>query len=304
MKIGYASAILPEQSFEYVVDLASDNGFSCVEMMCWPKGKAERRYAGVTHIDVDTLDNEKVSYIKDYLTQKNVEISALGYYPNPLDSDLEKRNTYINHIKKIIENAPKLGVSTLTTFIGRDPKKSVAESMKDFKSVWPEIIKLAEDKGVKVAIENCPMFFTMDEWPGGKNLATTPQIWSDMFSIIPSENFGLNYDPSHFIWQQMDYLKPIYSFKDKLFHVHIKDHKILPSEKDKVGIMAAPLDYSAPKLPGLGDVNWAKFISALTDIRYKGHVVIEVEDKAFEETLEDRVKAVIQSKKYIEQFLI
>ena len=72
----------------------------------------------------------------------------------------------------------------------------------------------------------------------------------------------------------MDYLKPIYSFKDKLFHVHIKDHKILPSEKDKVGIMAAPLDYSAPKLPGLGDVNWAKFISALTDIRYKGYVVI------------------------------
>ena len=304
MKIGYASAILPEQSFEYVVDLASDNGFSCIEMMCWPKGKAERRYAGVTHIDVDTLNNEQVSYIKNYLNNKNVEISALGYYPNPLDPDLEKRNTYINHIKKLIENAPKLDVDTITTFIGRDPKKSVSENMSDFKIIWPDIIKFAEDNGVKIAIENCPMFFTMDEWPGGKNLATTPKIWSEMFDIIPSKNFGLNYDPSHFIWQQMDYLKPIYTFKDKLFHVHIKDHKILHDKKDIMGIMSAPLDYSSPKLPGLGDVNWSKFISALTDIRYQGYVVLEVEDKAFEDTLEDRVKAVIQSKKYIEQFLI
>ncbi len=304
MKIGYASAILPEQSFEYVVDLAADIGLECVEMMCWPKGKAERRYAGVTHIDVDTLNNQKIDYIKEYLNNKNVEISALGYYPNPLDPDLEKRNIYINHIKKLVENAPKLGVDIITTFIGRDPQKTVSESMADFKATWPDIIKFAEDNGVKIAIENCPMLFSEDEWPGGKNLATTPKIWSEMFDIIPSKNFGLNYDPSHFIWQQMDYIKPVYSFKDKLFHIHIKDHKILPEKKDMVGTMSTPLSYSSPKLPGLGDVDWSKFVSALTDIRYKGYVVLEVEDKAFEETLEDRVKAVIQSKKYIEQFLI
>lgn len=304
MKIGYASAILPEQNFEYVVDVASDNGFKCVEMMCWPKGKAERRYAGVTHIDVNALDNENIKYIKDYLNNKQVEISSLGYYPNPLDSDLEKRAVYINHIKKLIQNAPKLGVENITTFIGRNPKKSISESFKDFKTVWPDIIKYAEDNGVKIAIENCPMFFTADEWPGGKNLATTPKIWSEMFDIIPSNNFGLNYDPSHFIWQQMDYIKPIYDFKEKLFHIHIKDHKIYHDKLDNVGIMSAPLDYSSPKLPGLGDVNWSKFVSALTDVRYDGYICIEVEDKAFEDTLQDRLEAIKISKKYMDQFIL
>lgn len=304
MKIGYASAILPDQSFEYVVDAAQKHNFKCVEMMCWPKGKAERRYAGVTHIDVNTLDNDKIKYIKDYLTNRQIEISSLGYYPNPLDNDLKKRNIYINHIKKLIENAPKLGVENITTFIGRDPKKSVSESLKDFKSVWVDIIKHAEDNGVKVAIENCPMFFTMDEWPGGKNLATTPKIWSEMFDIIKSDNFGLNYDPSHFIWQQMDYIKPVYDFKDKLFHLHIKDHKLYPEKLDEVGIMTAPLDYSSPKLPGLGDVDWGEFISALTDIKYDGYICIEVEDKDFEDTLEKRLEAIGISKKYIDQFII
>ena len=219
-------------------------------------------------------------------------------------SILAKRNIYINHIKKLIENAPKLGVENITTFIGRDPKKSVSESLKDFKSVWVDIIKHAEDNGVKVAIENCPMFFTMDEWPGGKNLATTPKIWSEMFDIIKSDNFGLNYDPSHFIWQQMDYIKPVYDFKDKLFHVHIKDHKVYADKLDEVGIMAAPLDYSSPKLPGLGDVDWGEFISALTDIKYDGYICIEVEDKAFEDTLEKRLEAIEISKKHIDQFII
>jgi len=304
MKLGYVSAILPDQTFEFVVDIATDNDFRCVEMMCWPKGKAERRYAGVTHIDVDNLNNEKTNQIKDYLAKKQIEISSLGYYPNPLDPDLKKRAIHINHIKKLIESAPKLGVDTITTFIGRDSKKSVADSIIDFKTVWPNIIKFAEDNGVKIAIENCPMLFTKDEWPGGQNLATTPKIWNEMFSIIPSDNFGLNYDPSHLLWQHMDYIKPIYDFKDKLFHVHIKDAKIYKDKLDEVGILATPLEFCSPKIPGLGDIDWGKFISALTDIRYKGYIAIEVEDKAFEDTLEDRVKAIKQSKRYIDQFLV
>lgn len=304
MKLGFLSAILPDQNFEYVVDFASKNGFKCVEVACWPVGKAERRYAGVTHIDVDTLTKDKAESIKGYLKEKNVEISALGHYPNPLDPDLESRNKYIEHIKKIIKAAPMVGVDVVTTFIGRDQYKSVPENMKEFKKVWPDIIKLAEDSGVKVAIENCPMLFTMDEWPGGKNLATTPKIWDEMFDIITSGSFGLNYDPSHLLWQQMDYIAPIYDYSDKMFHIHIKDAKILAYNIDRVGIMATPLEFHTPKLPGLGDIDWASFISALTDIRYKGCAAIEVEDKAFEETLEDRQKAILQSKAYINQFLL
>lgn len=303
MKLGFASAILPDQSFEYVVDFASQNGYRCVEMMCWPVGKAERRYAGVTHIDVDKLDASRIAEIKDYLAARNVSISALGYYPNPLDPDAEKASEAIAHIKKLIKTAPVLGVDTVTTFIGRDPKATVAESLRAFIKVWPDIIKLAEDTGVRIAIENCPMLFTSDEWPGGKNLATTPRIWREMFSAIPSEYFGLNYDPSHFLWQQMDYIRPIYEFKEKLFHIHIKDAKVRKDLLDDVGVLAAPLDYQLPKLPGLGDIDWGKFLSALTDVRYRGAVVVEVEDKAFEDTLEDRLIALKQSHKYINPFI-
>lgn len=304
MKLGFVSAILQQSTFEEVIDFAADNGFSCVEMMCWPKGNAERRYAGVTHIDVDTLNEEKIKHIQDYCKKKGVEISSLGYYPNTLDPDPKQRAFFIEHIKKLIKASNALGIGTVTTFIGRVPTKTVEENLVEFKTVWEPIIKLAEQYNVKIAIENCPMLFTNDEWPGGQNLATTPAIWRKLFELIPSPNFGLNYDPSHFIWQQMDYIKPIYQFADRIFHVHYKDIKIYKSKLDEVGIMATPLQYMAPKLPGLGDINWGKFVSALTDINYKGYACIEVEDKAFEDGEQDIKKAILLSRNYLSQFVI
>ena len=302
MKLGFVSAILPEKTFEEVIDFAAENGYQSVEMMSWPTGKAERRYAGVTHINIDTMDQARAAEIIDYTEKKGVEISALSYYPNLMDPDPEKRKEAKNHLKKLIKNVKQLNVDTVNTFVGRDPKKSLSESMAEFTAIWPDIIRLAEDSGVRVAIENCPMLFTEDEWPGGKNLATTPAIWEDMFSIIKSKNFGLNYDPSHFIWQRVDYIQPIYDFKEKIFHAHVKDIKIYEDKLNRVGIMAVPLDYCSPKLPGFGDVNWEKYFAALKDVGYAGHVAVEVEDKAFEETLEDRLKALVISKQYIEKF--
>ena len=148
------------------------------------------------------------------------------------------------------------------------------------------------------------MIFTNDQWPGGQNLATTPAIWRELFSIIDSPNLGLNYDPSHFVWQMIDYIKPIYEFKDKIFHVHYKDIKIYRDRLNEYGVMATPLKWMSPKLPGLGDVDWGKYVSALTDIGYTGYTCIEVEDKAFEGS-KDRVEAsLILSKRYMEQFVI
>lgn len=304
MKLGFVSAILDKYTFEEMIDFASEQGFQCVEVCCWPKGKAERRYAGVTHINVDELNDEKIKYIKDYCNKKDVTISSLGYYPNALDADLQKRDIYIEHIKKLIVASNKLGVGVVTTFIGRDQNKTVEENLEIFKDVWTPIIKLAEENDVKVAIENCPMLFTNDQWPGGQNLATTPAIWRKMFEIIKSDSFGLNYDPSHFVWQQIDYIKPIYEFKDKIFHVHYKDIKVYKDKIDDVGIMATPLQFMSPKLPGLGDVDWGKYVSALTDIGYKGNTCIEVEDKAFEGSEEEIKKSLLLSKKYMEQFVI
>lgn len=303
LDLGFVSAILADATFEEVVDFASRENFKCVEMMCWPKGKAERRYAGITHIDVDNLDNKALGAIRETLEQHKIYISALGYYPNPLDADTKKAAVYIAHIKKVIKASAKLNINKVNTFIGRDPKKSLPESFKDFKRVWPEIIKLADDEGVKIGIENCPMFFTMDEWPGGKNMAISPAVWEELFSLIPSKNFGLNYDPSHLVWQQIDYIQPIYDFKDRIHHIHLKDAKLYKKKLDQVGIMATPLEYHSPKLPGLGDINWNSFFTAVTDIRYRGPVVIEVEDKAFEGSKEDIEEAIRRSRNYLSQFV-
>ncbi|QGY44485.1 TIM barrel protein [Maribellus comscasis] len=303
LDLGFVSAILAEKSFEEVIEFASHNQFKCVEIMCWPKGKAERRYAGVTHINVDDTDDEKAVEIKSVLEKNNVYISGLGYYPNPLDADKSQADVYIEHIKKVIRTAAKLGIPVVNTFVGRDPQKSVEENLDKFAEVWPAVIKVAEENDVKVGIENCPMLFTRDEWPGGKNLATTPAIWKKMFEIIPSPNFGLNYDPSHLVWMQMDEVKPIYDFSDKLFHIHLKDVKVFRDKLNEVGIMAYPLDYHSPKIPGLGDVDWRGFFSALTSVKYRGPVCIEVEDKAFEGSEEDIQSAILTARNYLKQFL-
>ncbi len=304
MKLGFVSAVLADLRYEEVIDFAAEQGFTCVEMLCWPVGRAERRYAGVTHIDVSDLDASKAAGYLDYGKKKGVEISSLGYYPNPLDPDPAKRQVYTDHILKLIDASALLGVNRVTTFIGRDKAKTVAENLLAFQQVWTPLVAHAEAKKVQVAIENCPMWFSDDEWPGGLNLATTPAIWREMFKAIPSPYFGLNYDPSHLVWQQMDYIKPIAEFKDRIFHIHFKDVKIYRDKLDQVGIMAKPLAYMAPKLPGLGDVDWGNFVSALNDIGFRGHACIEVEDKAFEDSLESRKKSVVLSRNYLSQYLL
>ena len=303
MKLGFVSAILPELSFEELVDYAVECGYECIEVCCWPLGKAERRYAGVTHIDVETLDKARAEEINSYLQTRGIEISALGYYPNPLDPDEVKSLFYINHIRKLIDASVLLGVNRINTFTGRDKNKSVEENFETFKVVWRPLILYAEARKVKIGIENCPMIFTSDEWPGGNNLATTPVIWRKMFSEIRSDFFGLNFDPSHLLWMQMDYIAPLYEFRDKIFHVHLKDARVYRDKLNNVGIMAAPLDFHSPKLPGLGDINWSKFISSLNDISYSGPVCVEVEDKSFEGSIEDRKHSLVLCKRYLGQFL-
>lgn len=304
LDLGFVSAIMAEKSFEEVMEFASKNRFSCVEIMCWPIGKAERRYAGVTHIDVDMLSDKRISEIRTSIEKNNVYISGLGYYPNPLDPDTEKGDYYIEHIKKVIKAASMLGIGVVNTFIGRDPSKNIADNLKIFAQKWPSIIKTAEEHNIRIGIENCPMLFTNDEWPGGKNLATTPAIWDRMFDIIPSPAFGLNYDPSHMVWQMMDPIKPIYDYKDKLYHIHLKDVKLHRDKLDRVGIMAYPLEYYSPKLPGMGDVDWRSFFSALTSVKYRGPVCIELEDKAFEGSDEDIISALLTARNYLSQFLV
>lgn len=303
MKLGFVSAILADQSFDEVLDFAAEEGFSCVELMCWPPGKAERRYAGVTHVDVTELDGGKGEEIAGRLSAKGITVSSLGYYPNPLCADREESQVYIDHLGRVIEASAQLGVKLVTTFIGRDPARSVDENWERFLEVWKPLVAKAEEHGVRIAIENCPMYFTGDEWPSGKNLAISPAIWRRMFNDIPSDAFGLNYDPSHLLWQQMDYLKPLREFTDKLFHIHAKDAIIDREALDDVGILATPLEYHTPKLPGLGDIDWGRFFSVLGQVGYTGPVCIEVEDRPYEKTLAGRQGALRQSARFLRNFL-
>ena len=303
MKLGLLTAICDGMTFEEVVDFAAENGLECLEVACWPAGGANRRYAGVSHIDVANLTEEKAAEINAYCKSKGVEISSLAYYPNPLDSNKEKADAAIAHIYKLMDASKMLGVNMIGTFIGRDPSKNVDENIELVKEVWTPIVRYAEKIGVKIAIENCPMLFTNDEWPGGQNIMTSPANWRKVFAVLDSPNLGLNFDPSHFVWQQMDYVKAIYDFKDKIFHVHYKDIKMYPEKLAEVGVMATPLQYMSPKIPGLGDVNWSKFISALTDIRYEGYSVIEIEDKAFEKSLDDAKRAIKQTANYLRGYI-
>ncbi|MEZ0606998.1 sugar phosphate isomerase/epimerase family protein [Fibrella sp. WM1] len=301
LDLGFVSAILADNDLNSTLKFASEYGFKCVEVMCWPTGNADaRRYAGVTHIDVDNLD---VAHIQGLCQQYGVYISGLGYYPNPLDPDAEQAEFYREHIKKIIRAAAKLNVPVVNTFIGRHPSLNVRDNLKLVAEHWPAIVREAEENNVKIGIENCPMWFTNDEWPGGKNLMTTPAIWDEVFKIIPSRVLGLNYDPSHAIWQMMNEVKPIYDYRDRLHHIHLKDVKLYRDRLDRVGIMANPLEYHSPKLPGLGDVRWRDFFAALTDVRYRGPVCIEVEDKAYEGSPDDVRSAILTARNYLGQFL-
>lgn len=301
MQLGFVSAILPDLSLEEVLAFAAQQGFGCVEVMCWPVGEAERRYAGVTHIDVSHFTASDAARIKDLQAKYGVRISGLGYYPNPLAADPDESTVYVEHIKKVIAASALLGVNIMNTFVGRDPSKSIEDNWSQFEATWKPIIAFAESQNVKVGIENCPMLFSLDEWPGGKNLAISPSVWRRIFESIPSDHFGLNFDPSHLIWQQIDYVRCIHEFGHKFIHVHAKDEKIVPDALYENGILQ--LKWHIPKLPGLGDVDWGKFYSALTDVKYRGDVCIEVEDRAYEETLDDRKRALTQSKRYLEQFM-
>jgi sugar phosphate isomerase/epimerase len=298
MQLGFVSAILGELSLEQVFACARDEGFACVELMCWPAGKAERRYAGVCHLDVN---NFVASAVTELTHKYGVAISGLGYYPNPLDADANHRRLVADHLKKVIDAALLLEVKVVNSFIGRDHTQSLDANWALVRSVWPEIIGHAEHSGVHIGIENCPMLFSNDEWPGGKNLAVSPAVWRKLFEELPSPNLGLNFDPSHCVWQFLDPARCIREFGKRFVHFHAKDERIDRDHLHAVGVHG--FGWHVAKLPGLGDVDWSAVFAALTDVGYRGAVSIEVEDRAYEGSLEDRKRALRQSKRYLEQFV-
>jgi sugar phosphate isomerase/epimerase len=284
VKLGLLTAAFPSLTLDEVARWAHGNGFEALEIACWPSaGGKRRRYAGVSHIDVDDFDPGAV---RATLKQHNLEISALAYYPNNLDPDPDARAAANSHLQRVIEAAERLDVEVVGTFVGRDQHRSIADNLEDFKTVWPAIVRFARDHQVKIAIENCPMIFSADEWPGGRNLAYSPALWRQLFEIVPDDNFGLNLDPSHLVWQFIDYVRAVRDFAPRIFHVHAKDMQVDREGLYEHGVMSAGVGWQVPRLPGLGEVEWDRFIAALYAIGYDGVVSVEHEDRNFEGELE------------------
>ena len=283
MKLGLMTAAFPGQSLKEVAEWAAPNGFQMLELACWPVGKAERRYAGVTTLDVTGLDKAGADEARAIMKNNGLEISSLGYYPNPLFPDETVRKTVIDHLKQVIDAAALVMDEPIVgTFVGRDKDKNVDENFEEFAKIWPGIVKYAGERGVKIAIENCPMIFSNDEWPGGNNLAYSPANWRRMFEIIPDDNFGLNLDPSHLVWLMIDYNRVIRDFADRIFHVHAKDLEIDRDGLYENGTLSLGMGWQIPRLPGLGEVDWGRFISTLYRFGYDYVVSIEHEDRKFE----------------------
>jgi sugar phosphate isomerase/epimerase len=290
MQLGFVSALLAELSLDEVLQCAAEIGYDCVEVMCWPPGGPDRKYGGVTHIDCSEFSQANADEVLGLCAKHGVSLSALGYYSIPLSADRQQAEAAQAHLRKVIDAAPLLGLDCVNTFIGANHTLTLEGNLQRFEQVWPDLIRHAEQRDVRVGIENCPMLFT-DTWPQGLNLARTPAIWRHMFETSPSDHFGLNYDPSHLVMQLMDPIGPIHEFGPKIFHTHAKDMRIDRTRLNEVGSLVVPMDRSTAKIPGLGDIDWGQWVGALTDVGYHGPVCVEVEDEAFTEDLAARKRA-------------
>jgi sugar phosphate isomerase/epimerase len=267
-----------------VAGWAVENGFSALEIACWPAASgATRRYAGTSHIDVANTTGSKARELAAELKEKGITVSSLGYYPNPLHADAGVRDAAFEHIRKVIACSRDMGVNLVTTFIGGDAKLNLDENWKRALDLWPETVAFARDNGVRIGIENCPMIFSHDEWPGGHNIAYAPYIWRRILEAWGG-TVGMNYDPSHLVWQMIDQDRFIREFGGHFFHVHAKDLMIDRDGLYERGIMSAGMGWQIPRMPGLGEVDWSRFFSGLYRAGYDGPVVIEHEDRKFEGT--------------------
>ncbi len=303
MKLGLLTAPFEDTDLMDVATWASGNGFSALEIACWPSsGGEKRRYAGTSHINVDGLTAAQGKEIVDELSGKGVEISGLGYYPNPLHADASHRDEVIEHLKKVVTAAGTMGLSVVNTFVGGDRTLNVDQNWERAQQIISPIVDHARGQGVRLCFENCPMIFSYDEWPGGHNIAYSPKIWRRIFEEW-GDDVGMNFDPSHLIWQFIDQTRFIKEFGPNIAHVHAKDLMVDHDGLYEHGIMSAGMGWQVPRLCGLGDVDWSDFFSGLYRVGYDGPVIIEHEDRLFEGTDEKVKRGFLLARDVLQPFI-
>jgi len=259
------------------VAFAHEVGFRSMELSAWPDSS----------LNADNVTGRRIAEVKKDLEEHDIEVSALGYYPNYLDPDGGKAEEAARYFYKVMELADRMGVGVVCTFAGRDPDKSIKENIPLFERVFTPFCDEAERLGLRIAIENCPM---MDRFNlRGENIAISPEVWDEMYRVVPSKALGIELDPSHMVWQGIDYIQAMYDYGDRIFHIHAKDMEINRRVLNRVGILGQAFGeitglghgWWRARLPGWGEINWPRFITALIETGYGGNVDIEHEDDVF-----------------------
>lgn len=306
MYLGFLTVCLGSIPLGEKAKWAAGNGFKALEVACWPRWN-DRDYSS-SDIDVANLTQKEADEIKACMKEYGLTISSLAYYDNNLDHDPVNRAFVNNHVKKCIDAAVMLGTDMVGTFTGRNIDKSIRDNFDDFEKVFGELVGYAESRGIKIIIENCPMEgWQVPGLPG--TISFTPELWEEMFRRVPNRNFGLNYDPSHLLFQLIDYAAVIPKFKDRIFHAHAKDAEVFGDKLNFYGVFNKQLGgghgagYWRFRMPGLGQVDWGKVIKSLRECGYNGVLSIEHEDPLYEGS-EARVKeGLILGRKHLEKFV-
>ena len=255
------------------------------------------------------MDKTEANRIKDLFKEHKISVSAMAYYDNNLHPDIKKRQSFISHLKKVIDAAELMDVSLVGTFVGARPDKSPSENIKEIGEVFRDICEYAGDKGVKIMIENCPMFNWL-QFGLPRNYAYSPELWDALFNEIPDENFGLNFDPSHLYFLGIDHIQAVKDYSSKIFHAHAKDTEILPEGKYRYGVSGRQLEpkpwtsgWWQYRMPGLGEIDWKEFITTLCENGYDNVLSIEHEDPVWEGS-EDKTKTGLKmGLKHLQQFV-
>lgn len=305
MKLSYLTACFNNLSLEEKVKFAAEQKFDAIELSCWPVAN-DRDYSS-TDIDVSKFDSKTKEDILKLTGENNIEIASLAYYDNCLHPDTSIRENNVKHLYNVIETAGKLGVKFVGAFAGRNLDLSFEENFTEFEKIFPNIVKYAADRNVNLLIENCSMpGWHREGW--GATISYSPELWDRMFEIIPDENFGLNFDPSHLIWLGVDYIKALIDYKERVLYFHAKDTKILEEKRSYYSIFGKQLDrenewdygWWQHKIPGKGSVDWQKIYQTLREIGYDGYVSIEHEDLNYSENDEAIKLGLMKGKAFLD----
>ena len=279
MKLGFLTSCLPGRTLEQIATWAAGNGFEALEVAAWPD-LGDRPFTA-THLKVEKFGEADAEATRALFERTGLTLSSLAFYDNNLHPDPTERAAINRHVAACIDAAALLGVPTVGTFVGRDPTKSVAENLRQAEKLFPPLIDMAGEKGIKLIIENCVMEgWHPDGYPG--NLAYSPELWEWMFSL----GLYLNFDPSHLMWMGIDPIAAVRPYVDRIPHAQAKDIELFPERRNRYGWPGRAVDRPDPwdvgwwryRVPGLGQVDWTRVVDALYEGGFDGVLSVEHED--------------------------